>query len=432
MRTRTFPFDLLMNQPVPLNWLHGGLPSFPQVRGSGTPAGARLISQQPSGENSRAQLMEWDAAQVHWDAWQNLSRRTLEPNVFMEPGFALSEVQHVPVSRRPSFLLMWGDDGAGDAAALTGLFSLQIPKSGSGHIARIWCSPMMALGAPLIDRDEALTVLHQLQNYLAGQFPHIDAIIFPQMALQGKVVATILRHAEINNLDSAIFDRRVRAVVTNREDPQEFLRNFISAKKRKELRRQRRRLEELGVITYNSASTPDDIREAMERFLALEASGWKGGSRTALLSDPSTATFVRSMSRFFARQEACRIDALELDGQPVAMGIVLNANDTAFYWKTAYDERYARYSPGVLFSIEMTMRMIAAGTHELINSCAIPNHPMIDHIWRERIEMGDIMVATVNASARRFALARARETARRRIRAVAKSAYYTVMRKHAR
>ncbi len=163
----------------------------------------------------------------------------------------------------------------------------------------------------------------------------------------------------------------------------------------------------------------------MERFLALEASGWKGGRHTALLSDPSTATFARSMSRFFARDGACRIDALEIGGEPVAMGIVLTARENAFYWKTAYDERYARQSPGVLFSIDLTTNLIRDGAHRLINSCAVPNHPMIDHIWRERMLMGDLCLATPGATRLGFSLAVASELGRRRLRALAKGAYYT-------
>ena len=86
----------------------------------------------------------------------------------------------------------------------------------------------------------------------------------------------------------------------------------------------------------------------------------------------------------------------------------------------------------MLFSIDMTIDMMTSGTHELINSCAIPNHPMIDHIWHERLEMGDLCVATLGTSPRGFALAVAKEKARRRIRTVAKNAYYAILGRHAR
>ena len=435
MRIKTFPFGTLLSQPAPLDWLRNG----PPTSGAGASAARFITSRTParhSGHSgtggSHAELLDWEIALAHWDAWENLSRRSIEPNVFMDPGFALSAVQHIPVSLRPSFLLTWAAGAHDHPSALTGLFSLQIPKPGSGRMARMWCTPMMALGTPLIDRRESFAALDLMHRYLADHHGHIDALMMPQLSLQGPAAVTMLRHAKANNLETTVFERRFRAVVTNRGDPEEFLRTFISAKKRKELRRQRRRLEDLGELTYSSARTPEDVRKAMEQFLALEASGWKGGQHSALLSDPSTATFVRSMSRFFAKQGVCRIDALELESNPIAMGIVLSANDTAFYWKTAYDETYARYSPGVLFSIDMTIQIMAAGTHELINSCAIPDHPMIDHIWRERLEMGDLCIATMGTSPRAFAIQTAREHARRRIRSIAKNAYYSLMQRHPR
>ncbi len=432
MSVKTFPFGTLLSQAFAGNWASTGL--LPAAPGQKT---APFIAVRPNmgaadGDVSRTELLDWEAALGHWDAWDDLSRRSAEPNVFMNPGFALSEVQHIPVSRRPSFLFTWRAGKRSGMTGLSGLFSLQIPMPGAGRIARIWCTPMMALGTPLIDRQDGIEALDLLHKYIAENHGHIDALILPQLSLQGPVATSLMRHAKANHLESVVLDRRYRAVVTNRDDPEAFLRTFISPKKRKELRRQRRRLEDIGSLTYSSATSPEEVRAAMEQFLSLEASGWKGGQQSALLSDPSTATFVRSMSRFFARQGACRIDALELDHRPIAMGIVLAANDTAFYWKTAYDEKYGRYSPGVLFSIDMTVNMMTSGTHELINSCAIPDHPMIDHIWRERLEMGDLCVASLNASPRGFAIAVTKEQARRRFRTVAKSVYYSLMRKHPR
>ena len=161
----------------------------------------------------------------------------------------------------------------------------------------------------------------------------------------------------------------------------------------------------------------------MERFLALEASGWKGNRGTALLCDPSLATFARAMVRHIARRGRCRIDALELDGKPVAMGIVLSAGCKSFYWKTCYDEAYARFSPGVLFSLEMTQSVFESGA-EMIDSCAIEGHPMIDHLWREREEIADFIIPSPAASPAAFGLAVQSEEGKRAARKLIKSAWY--------
>ncbi len=431
MRNRAFLFGPLLSQPVPLNWLNAQHAPASAAPAISAPSQSPRVVPSPT-PPTQTELLEWEEAARHVNAWTDLTSRALEPNVFLEPGFALASVQHVPAARRPSFLLVWKNSPAPEEHRLIGLFALHPPKTGRGGILHLWSNPMMAAGAPLIDRDDGAAAIEALQGFVSQRFPGVETIIFPQSNLSGAVARLLGTHCMTHGLAARIFDRRSRAIVTNRNDPAEFARNFISPKKRKELRRQRRRLEDLGRIAYTSAQGVDAIKPAMEAFLALEASGWKGGQSSALLSDPSTATFARTMARNFAARGACRIDALELDGRPIAMGVVLSAHDTAFYWKTAYDEAFARYSPGVLFSLEMTTRMIENGAHEVINSCAIPDHPMIDHIWRERMEIGDLAIATFNASPRRLAFALNRESARRKIRAVAKRAYYRLTQKHPR
>ena len=55
----------------------------------------------------------------------------------------------------------------------------------------------------------------------------------------------------------------------------------------------------------------------------------------------------------------------------------------AFSFKTAFDERYARFSPGVLLQRE-NLELLARPDIVWTDSCAAMDHPMIDHFWRER------------------------------------------------
>ena len=64
----------------------------------------------------------------------------------------------------------------------------------------------------------------------------------------------------------------------------------------------------------------------------------------------------------------------------------------AFSFKTAFDERYARLSPGVLLQIE-NLRMLENDGILWSDSCASADHPMIDHLWRERRGIGRLSIA---------------------------------------
>ena len=65
------------------------------------------------------------------------------------------------------------------------------------------------------------------------------------------------------------------------DDRAGYLDHAIPHKKRKELRRQRKRLADTGTLTSTTIADPAALTAALLDFLALEASGWKGRAGTA-------------------------------------------------------------------------------------------------------------------------------------------------------
>ena len=78
-----------------------------------------------------------------------------------------------------------------------------------------------------------------------------------------------------------------------------------------------------------------------------------------------------------------------LDGRAIAAIVTLRSGDAAWCWKIAYDEAFARYSPGVQLLLDVTEALLADPRIARADSCATPDHPMIDHIWRERLSLSD-------------------------------------------
>ncbi len=58
----------------------------------------------------------------------------------------------------------------------------------------------------------------------------------------------------------------------------------------------------------------------------------------------------------------------------------------------AYDEGMARFSPGLQAMTEVTAALLADETIEFVDSCAVPDHPLMDHLWRDRLAMADVMI----------------------------------------
>ena len=370
------------------------------------------------------ECLNWDQAGDRFDAWRALAAKSIETNVFNEPEFALSAAQHFAPANKPVFLFISEKRGGNQTGPLAAGFAIQQPRRVANVTGRLWCPPEMAVGTPLINPEFGIASLDLLEDWLASEFPAMGAFMLPMIPATGSFSALVQAYTGVRMLQSCQFDLRSRAVLRNAPDTADRVVRWMGRKRHKEMRRLWRRLAECGSLEFMTAKAAVELKSATEYFLALEAMGWKGKRGTALICDPSLATFTRTMSRRLASQFNIEIDALTIDRFPVAMAIVLRSGTDAYFWKTTYKEEYAQYSPGVLLALGMTSRLLNNPDTRFINSCAVPNHPMIDHLWPDRIEMTDLLIGIKGRSDARFTAVAAVEGGRRKMRAAAKSFYH--------
>ena len=76
----------------------------------------------------------------------------------------------------------------------------------------------------------------------------------------------------------------------------------------------------------------------------------------------------------------------------MAAGIVLRQDERAFFFKLGVDERFAKFSPGVQLTLELTRHLCADPQITSADSTADPDHPMINPIWRGRFAIGDVLI----------------------------------------
>lgn len=363
-------------------------------------------------------LERLDAAQTDW---ADLAARAIEPNAFYEPGFALSAARHFPVKARPRFIVVWGRAAVTGERRMMGLFPIMTPHPmvGDGFI-RLWLHKQAALATPLVDRDEAARVISAFLDWLEERSA-AGGVMFSRTTSGGPFHTALIEALENSGRDARVLDSYERAALLPGGDADALCARAGSKKKLGELRRQQRRLRELGRLTFVSHETPEEIRVAAEEYLALEASGWKAG-RGAMLSQPDLATFMRSATRLLAREGRCKIQALRLDGRPIAMAIVLESQGRSYCWKIAFDESLRAQAPGVQLVYEQTKAHLARPNLEMTDSCAIANHPMIDKLWPDRVGVCDVGVQLQRGHARDFSASCRQDSARRRLRALAKRA----------
>jgi CelD/BcsL family acetyltransferase involved in cellulose biosynthesis len=324
--------------------------------------------------------------------WRALAGRAVEPNGYYLADWELA-VNASARGRTGAFALAaWCDaaqDGSADLIGLLPAISMwrayKIPLP-----ALVSADPYGTLRTPLLDGKDSQPAAARLLQ--AARDAGARALILRDVTLDGAAIKAITEVLRQDGIRPRLLQSHLRACLDATRDADELLRDALGAKKLKELRRQRNRLAEHGEVRFDVAREPEDVASAIETFLALEASGWKARRGTALVQDDGDASFIRHAAPALAASHQCEIVSLRAGETPVVAAIVLRHNSRAFYFKLGVDERFAKFSPGVQLTLDLTRHLCADPVIALADSTADADHPMINPIWRGRLAIGDVLI----------------------------------------
>jgi CelD/BcsL family acetyltransferase involved in cellulose biosynthesis len=135
----------------------------------------------------------------------------------------------------------------------------------------------------------------------------------------------------------------------------------LSRNRRSQIGRRRRRLEDRGRLVLEVVGGGERLDELLEEAFNVEASGWKGATRTAIASRPETRRFYGEIAHWAARRDWLRVAFLRLDGHPLAVQYLFELGDTQYAIKGGYDPAFERYSPGIVLLQALLERAFATG-----------------------------------------------------------------------
>ncbi|HKQ00753.1 MAG TPA: GNAT family N-acetyltransferase, partial [Actinomycetes bacterium] len=207
-----------------------------------------------------------------------------------------------------------------------------------------------------------------------------------------------------------------RGFVVRRPEPT-YAREWMSRKHLANMARRRRHLAkslDTEVVTVDRAA--GGVEAAVEQFLALESKGWKGRSRTALSCRPGHDRFFREMCQGFADKGRLMFLSLEAGPRVVAQNTALVAGEGLFGFKRAYDEEFARWSPGSLLDLDVLDWFHRSARLAWLDTCSAPDDGNGSRAFGDRRPLSTVAVPLSPVGAAAAAMVPAGVRARRYVR----------------
>lgn len=321
-------------------------------------------------------------------AWRQLATSAVEPNPLMEPDCLLPAARHQAFGGELE--IAFGEEG-GRFYACMPLRNVRRYLRGEPTQDLRFPYPFVTTqvrrsiecGTPLIDAERGAeglaTILSALskRRSIAGS----RVLFVPKISCDGAVFDAFQAAMRTVGLRYVIYESWERGALKRRQD--DDYEGLYQRKLRKSLRQTRQRFqEELGAEPRLVEQTSDP--DAVDRYLSLESAGYKTETGGALATAAGEPEFLHDLCRRFAAVGRLHILALIAGDQTIAMEILLRGGDTLFGFKTSYDEKYARYGPGIQIQVASMHYFHNATNADWIDSCTAPSNEMALRLYPDR------------------------------------------------
>ena len=320
-------------------------------------------------------------------AWEELAAHALEPNVFYEHWMLLPALEAYSDGDVAVVAVLTDRGGARRGTdCLAGLFPVRLtPNFRSLNVSAIsvWRHPHCYLGTPLIRAERAVECISGVLQWLRDR---ADARLLelPWISGDGPFRELLLEQSDGLGLATWTIETYTRGLWRQTDETLAAAESAVSGELRRRLRRKERRLAERGRLAHRAWGEGDDAAEWIEQFLRLEASGWKGASGTALACSEAGRRYFTHVVTEASRRGRLLMLGLDYEGEPIARRCGFLAGHGSFAFKTAYDERFASYSPGAMAELASVRQFRGLEGVRWMDSCTTPDNTLINRICNGR------------------------------------------------
>jgi CelD/BcsL family acetyltransferase involved in cellulose biosynthesis len=329
-------------------------------------------------------LVPEEATSAFIHAWSELEARSIEPNAYLSPHFALPALRYLDC-RQPVTIIAIETDALGGGELI-----------GVGIFRRVWGTRHLPL--------PHLIAYQSRHSYLSGMLldcQHADVALdafFDYVRglgwCQGVVFNRLIRDWPLDRLLTTVASQRGSACVQSQPMMRAILQPstepvtpevILGPRKAKDLRRRRRRLEEQGRVGWQLHRSGGVPKHAVETFLDLEHQGWKAECDSSLRSSVADETFFREVVARFSAEERAFFTELSIDGKVIAATSNFVSGRAGFAFKLGWNASYAKISPGILNEFEFVRRFpneVCSDLHYLDSGAVAGSY--MEQVWPGR------------------------------------------------
>jgi len=312
--------------------------------------------------------------------WESLAAHALEPNPFFEHWLLLPALRAF-ASKNDVRIVCVRRGGK-----LSALFPFQLASRYKGlpvNVLASWRHPHCLLGTPLVIRDRPQECLSDLFQWLRQE--RVASIVeFSYVPAGGRFHQALVDALNLGGHFTQVGDSYTRGLLCRDKDADGYINSALSAESRQKLRRAEKRLHEQGRVAHRVLQPGDDIQRWIDEFLQLEARGWKGRCGSALACTETNTRFANeAFTNAFKRGQLVMV-GVDLDDRPIARYCGFVASEGSFAFKTAYDEEFRRFAPGLLAELDMIRAFHGLPEVQWMDSFTDRSNSTIDRLWKHR------------------------------------------------
>jgi CelD/BcsL family acetyltransferase involved in cellulose biosynthesis len=316
-------------------------------------------------------------------AWDELASSPLEPNPFYESWLLLPALEYL--GGEAEVATVWSGERLQAVVPLAREASLKgLPVrtlSAWRHRHCLLCTPLVRSGKGAADAIGAVL------DSIADGPRAADALQLSHIPAGGAFHAALAEAMAKRELAAVTTGWHTRAVLRRAASADAYMEAALSRDTRRNCTKYDKQLRELGAVAWRSLPAGEPAGPWIEEFLALESSGWKGRAGSALASCEANARFAREAMAAAAARGRLLISGIDCDGRPIARLATFVAGSGSFAFKTAYDEGFKRYAPGILAEVHNIREFHAGSRLEWMDSYTAAGNTVTDRLWKDRLVM---------------------------------------------